>query len=190
MKSERLFSRVILKFFNALGRKLTRNMFMHARQLVIAFIALNISPAMAVDIGQPAPAFEWRNESGSPVGLDQYKGKVVYLDFWASWCGPCRQSFPWMNEMLAKYAAKGLVVVGVNLDANAADAKKFLNETPAKFDVFFDNKGQSPKLYGVRGMPTSYLIDRNGKIASIHAGFNPAKKAELESALRNALGLE
>ena len=145
------------------------------------------SDVLAVDPGQPAPSFSLPAESSGNVSLAQLKGKVVYLDFWASWCGPCRQSFPWMNEMHAKYGAKGLVVVAVNVDANTADAKKFLGETPAVFDVAYDAKGVTPKSFGIKGMPTSYLIDRTGKVISTHVGFNPSKKSEIEAALKHAL---
>ena len=94
----------------------------------------------------------------SNVKLSDSKGKLVYLDFWASWCGPCKQSFPWMNALQEKYKSKGLEVIAVNLDANNEDAQKFLATTPAKFTVAFDSKGRTPLQYGVKGMPTSYLI--------------------------------
>jgi thiol-disulfide isomerase/thioredoxin len=148
------------------------------------------SGASAVDVGQTAPPFDLPADSSSTVSLAQLKGKVVYLDFWASWCGPCRQSFPWMNEMHAKYGAKGLVVLAINVDATTADAKKFLSETPAKFEITYDAKGVTPKAFGIRGMPTSYLIDRTGKVLSTHAGFNPAKKSEMEAAIKHALESE
>lgn len=134
----------------------------------------------------PAPGFELAGLS-QPVRLDQYKGKVVYLDFWASWCGPCRQSFPWMNAVQKKWAAQGLVVLGVNLDAKAADAAQFLQAHPAEFTVAFDPKGQTPALYQVKGMPTSVLIGRNGKVLFQHAGFRPSDTAALEARMAAAL---
>ncbi len=158
--------------------------------LFFSTILLISSGASAVDVGQTAPPFDLPADSSSTVSLAQLKGKVVYLDFWASWCGPCRQSFPWMNEMHSKYGAKGLVIVAINVDAMTADAKKFLGETPAKFEIVYDAKGLTPKAFGIKGMPTSYLIDRTGKILSTHAGFNPAKKSEIETALKRALETE
>ena len=119
--------------------------------------------------------------------LAKLKGKVVYVDFWASWCGPCKQSFPWMNDMHAKYAARGLEIVAINVDAKQADAERFLATTPAKFTVAFDAKGVTPKQFAVKAMPTSYLIDGDGKVLLVHAGFRDADRAALEAAIDNAL---
>ncbi|MBL4764576.1 MAG: TlpA family protein disulfide reductase [Colwellia sp.] len=103
--------------------------------------------------------------------LDKHKGEVVYLDFWASWCGPCRKSFPWMNKIAAQYKQQGFSVISVNLDANKALATKFLNETPASFTVIYDPKGKIAKHFKIQGMPSSMLIGRDGKIKSRHTGF-------------------
>ena len=150
--------------------------------------ALSLSPpALALDKGTVAPAIELPSADGT-FKLSQYQGKVVYVDFWASWCGPCRQSFPWMNAMQAKYRAQGLQIVGINLDAKSADASKFLAETPAQFTVAFDPKGTTPRLYAVKGMPTSFLVGRDGKIISEHTGFHDGQRAELEKTLQQALG--
>ena len=124
----------------------------------------------------------------SSVKLSDFKGKVVYLDFWASWCGPCKQSFPWMNAMQEKYRSQGLEIVGVNLDMNSDDAQKFLATTPAKFTIAFDNKGQTPKIYGVKAMPSSYVLSRDGKIIYQHMGFNDHEKDKLEQKLTGNLG--
>uniref|UniRef100_UPI000198F7C9 Putative Thiol:disulfide interchange protein DsbE n=1 Tax=Chlorobaculum tepidum (strain ATCC 49652 / DSM 12025 / NBRC 103806 / TLS) TaxID=194439 RepID=UPI000198F7C9 len=142
---------------------------------------------MSLDKGDKAPDFALPGKTGV-VKLSDKTGSVVYLDFWASWCGPCRQSFPWMNQMQAKYKAKGFQVVAVNLDAKTGDAMKFLAQVPAEFTVAFDPKGQTPRLYGVKGMPTSFLIDRNGKVLLQHVGFRPADKEALEQQILAALG--
>ena len=123
----------------------------------------------------------------SNVKLSDSKGKLVYLDFWASWCGPCKQSFPWMNALQEKYRSKGLEVIAVNLDANNEDAQKFLATTPAKFTVAFDSKGRTPLQYGVKGMPTSYLISPDGKIIMQHMGFNAADRDMLEQKIQSLL---
>jgi cytochrome c biogenesis protein CcmG/thiol:disulfide interchange protein DsbE len=143
-------------------------------------------PAAAVEVGAPAPEFTLSGSRGA-VNLAALKGKVVYLDFWASWCGPCRQSFPWMNEMQAKYGAKGLQVVGVNLDAKRADADKFLAEVPANFMMAFDEKGDTPRRYAIKGMPTSLLIGPDGKVIRVHAGFREEERKQLEEAISAAL---
>ncbi|MFP5390027.1 MAG: TlpA family protein disulfide reductase [Gammaproteobacteria bacterium] len=155
--------------------------------IILAACALLAAPAHASEAARPAPSFNLPGNAG-PVKLDAYKGKLVYLDFWASWCGPCRQSFPWMNEMQAKYGAKGFQVIGVNLDAKPDDAKAFLEKTPATFVVAFDQSGATPRSYGIKGMPSSVLIGPDGKVLYEHSGFRPADRAELEKRISAAVG--
>jgi len=138
-------------------------------------------------VGQAAPAFSLPAPGGGQATLADLKGQVVYLDFWASWCGPCRQSFPWMNDMQAKYGAKGLKVMAVNLDAKTADAEQFLTQVPARFMVAFDAKGETPARYGIKGMPTSVLIGADGKVIAMHAGFKAEEREALERQIAAAL---
>ena len=158
------------------------------RRLLLALTAslALAQPASGIGRGSQAPAFELPVADGI-VKLDNYRGKVVYLDFWASWCGPCRQSFPWMNAMQSRFGAQGLQVVGINLDAKSEDGRRFLAKIPANFVVAFDPGGTSARLYGVKGMPSSVLIDRNGKVIFEHIGFNEADRADLEKAIQFAL---
>jgi cytochrome c biogenesis protein CcmG, thiol:disulfide interchange protein DsbE len=161
-----------------------------AAAAAIATALLVAQPASAAVVpGQPAPAFELPGTAGA-VRLEQYQGKLVYLDFWASWCGPCRHSFPWMNDMQAKYGAQGLQVVGINVDAKTDDARNFLAATPARFVVAFDPAGAAPRQYGIKGMPSSVLIGPDGKVLFEHSGFREADRAELESRIRAALGVK
>lgn len=143
--------------------------------------------AFAVEVGQMAPDFELQGQNGTTVKLSSYKGKTVYLDFWASWCGPCKQSFPWMNEMQSRYGAKKFQVVGVNVDQKTDDAKAFLKENNANFDIVFDSTGKIPKTFQIKGMPTSMLIGADGKVLSIHTGFKPEQKPELEKQIKDAM---
>lgn len=142
--------------------------------------------AFAIGAGSPAPDFELPGAKGN-VKLSNAAGSVVYLDFWASWCGPCRQSFPWMNAMQEKYRSQGLQVIGVNLDSKNEDVQKFLSQLPASFTVAFDTKGATPGSYGVKGMPTSFLIGRDGKIILEHAGFREGDRESLEQQIKTAL---
>lgn len=115
----------------------------------------------------------------SDVKLSAYRGKVVYVDFWASWCGPCRKSFPWMNEIQQKYGEQ-IKVIAINLDQDRAEADKFLKQNPPKFAIAFDPEGKTAEAYRVKAMPSSYLIDSKGVIVSSHAGFRGQDKEELE----------
>lgn len=158
----------------------------YAKTAMLALTLLLGLPAGAVEVGQSAPDFDLTG-SLAAIKLSDYKGKTVYLDFWASWCGPCKQSFPWMNEMQSRYGAKGFRVVGVNVDQKTDDAKAFLKDTPAHFDVAFDQSGKTPKSYAIKGMPTSVLIGPDGKVISVHSGFKPEQRAELETQIQQAL---
>jgi len=161
----------------------------YTKTISLALAVLISGSAFAADINQVAPDFDLPGRAGA-VKLSDYKGKTVYLDFWASWCGPCKQSFPWMNDMQARYGAKGLRVVGINLDQKSEDARDFLKDTPAGFDVAFDQGGKTPKSFGIKGMPTSVLIGPDGKVISVHTGFKPEQTAELETQIKQALNLK
>jgi thiol-disulfide isomerase/thioredoxin len=119
--------------------------------------------------------------------LKSHAGKVVIVDFWASWCVPCRRSFPWLNAMHQKYADEGLVIIGVNLDADRSEAMKFLEEYPARFDIYYDETKELAREFGVVAMPSSFVIGRDGEIAKKHFGFKVKKQDEYESAIIDAL---
>jgi cytochrome c biogenesis protein CcmG, thiol:disulfide interchange protein DsbE len=147
----------------------------------------SLGASAQVTAGQAIPALSLVKRGGGALSDAEFKGGVVYLDFWASWCGPCKHSFPWMNEMQAKYKDKGFKVVAINLDQNSADAEKYLKDNPASFLVAFDAKGDSPTKFKIKGMPTSYLVGPDGKVIKVHSGFRPEDKADLESAIVAAL---
>lgn len=119
--------------------------------------------------------------------LRDHQGQVVLLDFWASWCGPCRRSFPWMNDMQAKYGESGLTVIAVNLDQERAAADKFLERYPAQFTIWYDPEADLAKTYTVEAMPTSILLDRQGKIISVHRGFRKKQIDAYEQSIQQAL---
>ena len=121
------------------------------------------------------------------LDLTEYQGKVVALDFWASWCVPCRQSFPWWNTMHAKYADQGLVIIGVNLDNEPDSAHAFLEEFPAEFRIYYDKDKELARSFGVQAMPSTYIIGRNGKIRGKHFGFKIKKQDEYEAVIVDAL---
>lgn len=123
----------------------------------------------------------------SPVDLSAYRGRVVYLDFWASWCAPCQKSFPWMESMQNRYAGDGLVIVAVNVDRMRRDAARFLATQTASFDLRFDPQGLMPEAFKVKGMPTSVLIDRKGVVRFTHIGFRPVDASAYEAQIRQIL---
>lgn len=123
----------------------------------------------------------------STITLKDYQGKIVYLDFWASWCSPCKDSFPWMNAMQEKYAKDDVVFIAINVDRNKSDAKKFLAQTPANFTLAFDSQGKTPKAYEVMGMPSAYIIDKKGRILHSHIGFNHSDKSSYEGHIIDAI---
>lgn len=122
--------------------------------------------------------------TGVDLDLARYRGQVVILDFWASWCKPCRQSIPWLNAMRARYGERGLVIVGINVDAVRTDADRFLRDVPVDFELMFDPAGELARRYEVKGMPTSVVLDRNGNIAQRFIGFRQAQIAAHESELQ------
>jgi cytochrome c biogenesis protein CcmG/thiol:disulfide interchange protein DsbE len=121
------------------------------------------------------------------IDLDDFRGRVVYLDFWASWCAPCLQSFPWMQAMQAAYEPRGLTVVAVNLDPYRKDAERFLAKFHPNFDVRFDPQGEMAERFKIQGMPTSVIIDRHGVPRFTHIGFRPVDQAAYEDQLRQVL---
>jgi cytochrome c biogenesis protein CcmG/thiol:disulfide interchange protein DsbE len=123
----------------------------------------------------------------SNFDLSAYRGKVVYVDFWASWCGPCRESFPWLDELVREYRSKDLVVIGINVDKDRDRAERFLNETPADFPIIYDPRGDLASEYKVAGMPSAVLIDRAGHIRFQHAGFSVKQKGLYEQQLQTLL---
>ena len=145
------------------------------RLKVLLSIALALLCATALARAAPPPALQ-------PV-----EGRVVWVDFWASWCVPCRRSFPWLNSMHRKYGPEGLQIIAVNLDKDRALADRFLAEVPAEFALRFDPAGALAKQYGVQAMPSSFLIDSDGNLLASHAGFRTADTADYEQAIQDAL---
>lgn len=128
-----------------------------------------------------------RGSAEFPSELGSVEGQVVWVDFWASWCAPCRRSFPWMNQMLERYEAQGLQIIGVNLDKERELAATFLAETPADFDLRYDPAGALAERYGVQAMPSSFLLDADGNVIAEHFGFRFADTEEYEAAIVKAL---
>lgn len=121
------------------------------------------------------------------LDLGRFRGQVVVVDFWASWCKPCRQSIPWLNELRQRYGNEGLVIIGVNVDADRAEADKFQRDVPIGFDVIYDSQGKLAEQFAVQGMPTTLVFDRDGKLAHTLLGYREARRADHETEILNLL---
>ena len=150
------------------------------RNVVRRFLAI----AAAALVGAVCPAAPAAEKT---LDLANHRGRVVIVDFWASWCKPCRQSIPWLNAMRDRYGAAGLDVIGVNVDAERADADRFMRDVPMNFEIVFDPDGALARQFKVKGMPSSFVFGRDGALIETHLGFRDAKKAEKEAALQNLL---
>jgi len=133
-----------------------------------------------------APAFSLPGRSGT-VSYPGVAGRIVFVDFWASWCGPCRQSFPWLKTLHERYAARGLAVVAINLDKERDAAQAFLAEFPSPFLVAFDPSGRTAEAFHVTTMPSSYLVGADGAILHTISGFDPRETAAVEQKISEAL---
>jgi cytochrome c biogenesis protein CcmG, thiol:disulfide interchange protein DsbE len=123
----------------------------------------------------------------SLLDLSEYRGKVVVIDFWASWCAPCRRSFPWFDAMQQKYGDEGLVVIGVNEDNDLEEAEAFLGDVPVSFRIVGDASGEIARAYDLVAMPSTYVIGRDGQVAARHLGFKTAEQEQYEALLRRLL---
>ncbi len=160
------------------------------RSLCRALLATPFAwPHLAMAGPAPArwPSLELRGADGAPLPPVAGDGRVTYVDFWASWCAPCRLSFPWMNQMHERWAAGGLRIVAINLDRREADAQRFLAQNPARFEIAFDPAADTAKRLDIQAMPTSLLLARDGTVLFTHRGFRPEDKPVLEQQLRSAL---
>jgi peroxiredoxin len=143
--------------------------------------------AFAADAGGPAPAFTLAALTGQQATLSQYKGQVVMLNFWATWCGPCQQEIPLLDQMYKKYKPAGFTLIGVNVDKEAAPVKDLLARKPVSYPVLLDPANQVSKAYHVDEMPSSVIIDRKGEIRFIHRGYRPGDENEYQDRIRQLI---
>jgi thiol-disulfide isomerase/thioredoxin len=151
---------------------------------VLLIGALLATPALAVAPAGPAPRFQLASMAGKPVSLEQYKGQVVMLNFWASWCGPCREEMPILEKLHAKYKPMGFTMIGVNVEPDSAEAAKWLKATPVTFPILFDTKSDVSKLYSVASMPSTVIIDRKGNLRWLHRGYKAGDENEYLNQIR------
>lgn len=158
------------------------------KQIITVIVACLLSVALqAKELSGPAPDFALTTLDGEKVKLSDLKGHVVMINFWASWCGPCRQEMPLLNDIYASYKKAGFVLLGVNLDESAEDAKAFLKKTPVNFPVLIDSKGQVADLYKNQAMPSSYFVDRKGDLVYLHQGYRPGEEEDYKKVIKKLL---
>lgn len=155
---------------------------------LLACVALVLLNLVVTSGAAPAPQFSLPDMQGQNVALEALKGKVVYLDFWASWCVPCKQSFPWMNELRKTWDSADVAVIAINLDKKEGPVRGFLDKNPADFTVLRDPAGAMAEAYKVKGMPSTFLIDKQGNIVYSQIGFRESDKAVLLEKIKELTG--
>jgi thiol-disulfide isomerase/thioredoxin len=160
---------------------------MRNRLAAIAAALAIALPALAGSAAGPAPPFSLASRSGGDVSLAQYKGQVVMLNFWASWCGPCRQEMPLLESIYRKYNRMGFVLLGVNVEPDSQAANEWLKQTPVSFPILYDKDSRVSKLYDVAGMPSTAIIDRSGKLRVLHRGYKPGDENEYLDSIRTLI---
>ena len=141
--------------------------------LALPQAALADAAAPALGAKSPAPDFTLPAVGGKSLSLSQYKGQVVMINFWATWCGPCRQEMPLLDAMYKKYKAMGFTLIGVNVEPDSKAAAEFLKKLPVSFPVAFDAESKVSQLYNVQGMPSTVIVDRKGNARVLHKGYRP-----------------
>jgi peroxiredoxin len=143
--------------------------------------------AATLQAGAPAPTFQLNSMGGKPVALADLKGQIVLLNFWASWCGPCRQEMPILEQLNRQYHAKGVTLLGVNVEPDSVAAVNWLKATPVTFPILFDTDSKVSKLYEVEGMPNTVIVDRKGVVRYIHRGYNAGAENEYLNQIRSLI---
>ena len=155
---------------------------MRVTRVAALLACLALARASAVEPGSAAPALSLVSlRAGEPsIALEQLRGRVVYVDFWASWCIPCRASMPALDALSRRYGPQGFVVVGINKDASREEAERFLRRVPVGFTLVSDAEDAAARAFTVKAMPSGYLLDRGGVVRQIHRGFTPETAAAIE----------
>lgn len=136
---------------------------------------------------QSAPDFTLKSSSGENLKLSEYRGDVVMINFWASWCGPCRQEMPLLDELYRSYQPLGFTILGVNVEEDSTKAKSLLKDIPVSFPVLFDTDNTVSRLYDVVAMPSTVLVDRAGNVRYLHKGYKPGYEQSYQDQIRSLI---
>lgn len=137
--------------------------------------------------GQPAPDFALKSAQGSNLRLSEYRGEVVLINFWATWCGPCRQEMPLLDDLYRRYERVGFRLLGVNIDDDSSRAMQMVQDLGVSFPVLFDEKKEVSRLYQVEAMPVTVLVDREGTVRHVHLGYQPGYEDKYLTQIRALL---
>ena len=151
---------------------------------ILTAVATMTAAAATLQTGAPAPAFQLNSNAGKPLALADFRGQIVLLNFWASWCGPCRQEMPILEQLNRQYHGKGVTLLGVNVEPDSAAAVQWLKATPVTFPILFDTDSKVSSLYEVAGMPNTVIIDRKGLVRYIHRGYTAGAENDYLNQIR------
>jgi len=154
------------------------------KQRIFGLIAGTLMMCAAASPNGPAPNFTLDSRAGKPLSLGQYKGQVVMLNFWASWCVPCKQEMPLLESIQKKYGKMGFTLIGVNVEPDSKAANAVLEKIPVSFPIVYDTQSKVSKLYDVSGMPSTVIIDRKGQVRMLHRGYKPGDENEYLNSIR------
>ncbi len=160
---------------------------MQNRIAAIAAALIVAVPALATAPSGPAPPFSLTSKAGTQVNLAQYKGQVVMINFWASWCGPCRQEMPLLEDIYKRYNKLGFTLLGVNVEPDSKAADDWLKQTPVSFPILYDKDSKVSQMYDVSGMPSTVIIDRKGNLRVLHHGYKPGDEDEYLNSIRTLI---
>lgn len=150
-----------------------RRLFLIGAALALGVPAMVAASQSPVNVGAVAPDFALRSTAGGNLRLSEHRGQVVMINFWATWCGPCRQEMPKLDEIFARYEPAGFALLGVNIDEDAERAQRLADELGVSFPLLFDDEQNVSRLYDVQAMPMTVMVDRSGKVRSVHYGYRP-----------------
>jgi len=149
------------------------------------FAGLLMAAGVSADINSgPAPDFALKSHGGENLRLSEFRGEVVMINFWASWCGPCRQEMPLLDELYTQYQPLGFTILGVNVEEDPAKARQLLKDSLVNFPILYDNKSEVSKLYKVVAMPSTVLVDRDGNVRYLHQGYKPGYEESYQQQVR------
>ncbi|UTW45284.1 TlpA family protein disulfide reductase [bacterium SCSIO 12696] len=157
-----------------------------AKIFISAIISLGVI-ATTVNAADEAPDFTLKSHGGDNLRLAEQRGNVVMLNFWASWCGPCKQEMPLLDELYQRYSRAGFTILGVNVERDTEDALQVLNDIPVTFPILFDTESIVSKAYDVSAMPTTVMIDRDGNIRHLHKGYKPGYEDEYRKQIKQLI---